>query len=91
MPLLAYWSVRPSGVGQQRGEPLHPAVDRHVVDLDAALGQQLFDVAIGQAEAEVPADRDDDDVGREAEAGEGGLRDWERGERGEFSWGSLAA
>jgi hypothetical protein len=42
-----------------------------VVDLETALGEQLLDVAIGQAEAQIPADRDDDDVGREAEAGEG--------------------
>jgi hypothetical protein len=43
--------ARPSGVGQQRGEPLHPAVDGHVVDLDAAFGEQLLDVAVRQAEA----------------------------------------
>jgi hypothetical protein len=34
-----------------------------VVDLDTALGEELFDVAVGQAEALVPADRNDDDVG----------------------------
>ena len=31
--------ARPSGVGQQRGEPQHPPVDRDVVDLDTALGE----------------------------------------------------
>jgi len=41
-----------------------------VVDLDAALGQQLLDVAVGEPEPEVPADRHDDHIGREAEAGE---------------------
>jgi hypothetical protein len=25
------------GIGQQRREPLHPPVDRHVVDLDATI------------------------------------------------------
>jgi hypothetical protein len=40
-----------------------------VVDLDT-LGEELFDVAVGQAEALVPADRNDDDVGGEAEAGQ---------------------
>jgi hypothetical protein len=30
------WS---SGLGQQRREPLHPPVDRHVVNFDAAFGQ----------------------------------------------------
>jgi hypothetical protein len=30
---------RAGGLGEQRGEPLHPPVHRHVVDLDPALGQ----------------------------------------------------
>ena len=63
--------ARSGGVGQQRREPQHPAVDRDVVDLDPALSEQLLDVAVGQAEAQVPADREDDDIGREAEAGKG--------------------
>jgi hypothetical protein len=41
---VAAW---PGGVGEQRCEPLHLAVDGDVVDLDAALGQQLFEVAVG--------------------------------------------
>jgi hypothetical protein len=36
------------------------AIDRDVVDLDSSLGQQLFDVAIGQPVSEVPADRHGD-------------------------------
>ena len=40
-------------VDQQRREPLHPAVDGHVIDLDAPLDQQLFDVAVGQGVAEI--------------------------------------
>jgi hypothetical protein len=47
-----------------------------MVGLDAALGEQLLDIAVGQPEAQVPADRDDDHVGWETEAGEGGSRDW---------------
>jgi hypothetical protein len=39
-----------------------------VVDLDAAFGEQLLDVAVGQAEAQVPADRQHDHIGWEAEA-----------------------
>ncbi len=35
-------------------------VDRHVIDLDAALGEQLLDVALGQAVAQVPAHRNRD-------------------------------
>jgi hypothetical protein len=42
-----------------------------VVDLDSALGEELFDVAVGQAEAQVPADRKDDDIRWKAEAGKG--------------------
>jgi hypothetical protein len=49
-------------------------VDGDVVDLDATLGEQFLDVAMGQAEAQVPANRDHD-VGWEAETGEGGPRD----------------
>jgi hypothetical protein len=60
----------PGGLGEQRREPLHPAVECDVIDLDASLGEQLLDVAIGQAEAQVPADRQDDHVRWEAEAGE---------------------
>jgi hypothetical protein len=45
-----------------------------VVDLDAALGEQLFNIAVGQAKAQIPADRQDDDVGWEPEAGEGRLQ-----------------
>jgi hypothetical protein len=73
--------ARPSSLGQQRREPLDPTVDRDVIDLDAPLSKQLLDLAVGQAEAQVPADRDDDHVGREAEAGKGGTRRIDRWER----------
>jgi hypothetical protein len=49
---------------------LHPAVDGDVIDLDATLGQQLFDGTIGEPIAQVPAHRDADHRGREPEAGE---------------------
>jgi hypothetical protein len=32
-------------------------VDGDMVHLDAALGEQFLDVSVGQAEAQVPADR----------------------------------
>jgi hypothetical protein len=35
-----------------------------MVDLDTALGEQLLDISVGQAEAQVPADGEHDDVGR---------------------------
>jgi hypothetical protein len=40
----------PRRFGQQRCEPDHPAVDGDVVDLDAAFGEQLLDVAVGEPE-----------------------------------------
>jgi hypothetical protein len=35
-----------------------------VVDPDAALGEELFDVPVGQAEPQVPAHCQGDDLGR---------------------------
>jgi hypothetical protein len=64
------------GVGQERREAQHPAVDGDMVDRDPALGEQLLDVAVGEAEAQVPADRQHDDVGWEAEASK--VRSWNR-------------
>ena len=40
--------ARAGGVDELAGEPLHPPVERHMVDLDAPLGQQLLEVAIRQ-------------------------------------------
>ena len=75
LPAISYRvPARPSGIAQQRREPHHPPVDRDVIDLGAALSEQFLDIAIGQAEAEVPADGEDDHVRWEAEAGEGGAR-----------------
>jgi hypothetical protein len=54
----------PGGVGQQRREPLHPPVDRDVVDLDPSLGEEFLDVAVGQPVAQVPAHRHHDHLGR---------------------------
>jgi hypothetical protein len=56
-----------------------------VVDLDAALNEQLLDVAIGEPEPQVPADRDDDDVGRGSGSRRRRTVGLERGEGGEFS------
>jgi hypothetical protein len=60
------------GLGQQRREALDPPVDGDVVDLDAAFGEQLLDVAVRQAEAQIPADRQHNHIGWEAEAGKAG-------------------
>ena len=42
----------PGRLDEQRGEPDHPAEKRGVVNLDAAFGEQLLDVAVGQPEAQ---------------------------------------
>jgi hypothetical protein len=55
-------SARSCRVDQQRGEPLHPAIDRNVVYFDAALSEQLFHVAVGQPVARVPTHRQHDDL-----------------------------
>src|SRR6266540_1632129 len=60
-----------TSTGELRRKALNPPVHRDVVDLDAALGEELFDVPVGEAEAQVPADRQGDDLGREAVPGEG--------------------
>ena len=49
---------------------MDPAVDGEVIYFHAPFGGELLDSAIRQCKAEVPADRQHDDVGREAKAGE---------------------
>jgi len=56
------------GINKQRRQPLHPPVDGDLVDLDPALGQHFLDIAIGQPEAQVPADRQHNHIGWEAQA-----------------------
>jgi hypothetical protein len=36
----------PGRINQQRGEPLHPPIDRDMIDLDAPLSQQLLYVPV---------------------------------------------
>jgi hypothetical protein len=38
-----------------------------MVDGDASFGQQFFDVSVGEAVAQIPANGDHDHIGREAE------------------------
>jgi hypothetical protein len=57
-------------IRQQRREPLHPPMRGDVVDVDAALGQQLLHVPERQAVPQVPAHRQHDRFGREPGPGE---------------------
>jgi hypothetical protein len=41
--------ARSDRLDEQRGKPLHPPVHGHVIDRDATLSQQFFDVSIGQS------------------------------------------
>jgi hypothetical protein len=50
---------------QQRAELVAPETNRLVADLDASLGEQLFDIAVAQREAVIQPDRVADDLGRE--------------------------
>jgi hypothetical protein len=50
---------------------IHPPIHGDMVDVDAPLGQQLRDIAVGQAVTQVPANRDSDHLTREAIPGRG--------------------
>jgi len=71
-------AARSGGVDQPRCEPLHPAIQSDVIDLDAPLGQQLLQIPVRQAVAQVPAHRQQDHLAREPEPGEtrGQQLDW---------------
>jgi hypothetical protein len=58
--------VRAGGVDELLGERLDPPVDAHGIDVDATLGQQLLDLAVGQPVTQLPTHRDCDDLAREA-------------------------
>jgi hypothetical protein len=55
-------TARASCLDDEQGEALHPPVDRDVIDLDAAFGEGFFNIAVGQAVAEVPAHCQQDHV-----------------------------
>jgi hypothetical protein len=65
-------SAWPGGVDEQQREPLQPAVDGDMVDRDATLSQQLFDVSVRQAIPQVPPDRQDNHIRRKPESRETG-------------------
>ena len=51
-------------------EALDPTVDGDVVDLDAAFGEEFFDVTVGEPVSEIPSNREHDDLGRKSVASE---------------------
>jgi len=61
---------RSGGFSELRCESLDPPVHGDVIDLDPSLGEKLLDVSVGEAEPQVPSDRQGDDVRREAVPGE---------------------
>ena len=61
-------ATRTYGVDHQRREALHPPIDRHVINVDAAFGEELFDVSISESVTEVPAHCQQDCVEREPES-----------------------
>jgi hypothetical protein len=65
-PIAASVPGRAGGVDELSREGLHPAVDRDVIDFDAALSQQLLDVAVRQALAQLPTHGEPDHLVREA-------------------------
>ncbi len=66
--------MRACRLNEVRGEGADPIVDRARIDGDAAFGQPLRHFDIAEAIAELPADRERDDVVREAIAAESGGR-----------------
>jgi uncharacterized protein YjbI with pentapeptide repeats len=52
-------------------EALDPTIERDVVDLDPTVGEHPLEVTVADGELQVPAQRPEDDLGREAKAAEG--------------------
>jgi hypothetical protein len=65
------WSVpaRLSRVDEPGRETLHPAVDRHVINVNTALSQQLFPVSIGEPIPQIPPDRHQNRLQRKLKPG----------------------
>ena len=48
--IAGFGTVATNDVGEQRTEPLLPLMDRLVADLDAPIGEDVFDIPKAQAE-----------------------------------------
>ena len=51
---------------------MHPAVQRDVIDGDAAFGEEFFEISVREPEAQIPAHRQHDHLRREAKPSERG-------------------
>jgi hypothetical protein len=58
-------------IDEPRCERVDPVINRARVDRDAPLGQPLGEIGLAEAEAQIPADGQRDDLVREAVAAEG--------------------
>jgi hypothetical protein len=58
-------AVLAGSLAEQRQIALHPAIDRALIDEDAALHQPFTDFGVAEAVTHVPADGEGDDVVRE--------------------------
>ena len=67
--ILSDVPTMPGGVDKFRCEALHPPIHRHMINGDAALSQQLLDIAIAQSVAQVLAHRYSDHFPRKAVTG----------------------
>jgi hypothetical protein len=54
--------ARPSTADPDWRERLHQTGQGHVIGLDTPLGQELFEVAVGPFEAQLPPDGEKDDL-----------------------------
>jgi hypothetical protein len=79
-------ATRPGSLGQPRCEPLDPPGAGEVVDLQAAFGQQLLQVAVRQRQAQLPAHRQHDHLGAASRSRRTQTVRQRRSGDGEFSW-----
>jgi hypothetical protein len=69
MPAIARPRAPLAQPSRDRGTGLqHPSLHRFVGDVEPSLGKQFLDIAVGQSEAEMEADRVLDDLGQEVMA-----------------------
>ena len=63
-------ATRPCSIREKRREPLHPAEQSDVIDVDPTLAQELLDISVRQTESQIPAHPQHDHFRREPKAPE---------------------